>query len=126
MTYKTDRAAGWWLIVLIGYLLATNIGILLIAPTGPGSSRICYIVLLVYSLVVATFGTRLMKVLAAILAIGFIMGIVSETRDKARFRAQRAKERAEVTRQHAFPGDKALIPANTECAKVLIDVIGYV
>jgi hypothetical protein len=73
----------WWKQLIVfgtGYLVAFVIGIALISPTGPGSDRIFYVILLVYSLSVIIAGSRSFKAVGIILALVFLYGAISETR----------------------------------------------
>jgi hypothetical protein len=73
------------LLIGFGYFAVAVFGTLLIAPCGPGSDRIRYIVLLIYSLLIAFLYTGFTRALGVVLAIVFICGVISETIAKNRF-----------------------------------------
>ncbi len=73
------------LLVGLGYLATALLGSMLIAPMGPGSDRIAYLCLLVYSLLVAVFCARLVRVVALLLAALFLIGVVVETKAQRDF-----------------------------------------
>jgi len=115
---KNRRVSVWFstwpwahqmVLVLVGYAMAGLLGTALVAPTGPGSSRICYLVLLGYSLVVVLFGARLMKVFAGILAIVFVIGIVSETKARESYLVKMIeRERTEFMKRRATQPSKEI------------------
>ena len=72
----------WRQLVLlaVGYLVVSVIGAMLITPTGLGSDRIVYVCLLIYSVCVMPFCSKLTRVIAVLLAILFIAGIFVETK----------------------------------------------
>ena len=90
----------WWkqvLLILVGYLCVFHLGALLIAPTGPGSDRIVFILLLVYSLVLAILGSRIVKVIGLLLALVFIIGVILSTKERWDFE-RRMEEKAQQQR----------------------------
>ena len=76
------------------------VGTLLVAPTGPGSDRILYILLLGYSCLLIVIGTRPVRVLAAVLAVTFLVGALYATKEKSDFK-HRVAEKVERVQKEA-------------------------
>lgn len=86
----------WWIqivLVLFSYVIVASIGALFIAPTGAGSDRILYIILLVYSCFLILFGTRTARVLGIVLGMLSLIGVLYETKEKQDFH-HRMEEKA--------------------------------
>jgi disulfide bond formation protein DsbB len=87
----------WWkqvLLILGGYVCVFHLGVLLISPTGPGSERIVFILLLVYSFVLAILGSRIVRVIGLLLALVFIIMVILSTKERWDFEG-RMKEKAQ-------------------------------
>jgi hypothetical protein len=79
-----------------GYLVVAMLGAAAVRPVGPGSDRIFYLFLFVYSLLLVLVCSKWMKLLAIMLAIAFLVGVIVET--KARRDSQRRLK--ECMQQH--------------------------
>ena len=86
-------------VVAVGYFGVALFGGMLIAPTGPGSDRILYVCLLVYSLLVAVFRSGLTRVISLLLAALFLTGVISETKARRDFH-QHLREQQHLKEQH--------------------------
>jgi hypothetical protein len=85
-----------FLLCLGGYAVVFFLGILLIAPTGPGSNFILFLLLLVYSCFLIYSRTKAVRVLGLVFALVFFLGATSELKAKWDFkRGQEEKTRQE-------------------------------
>jgi hypothetical protein len=78
----------WWkqlFLIMAGYLMIFILGALLIAPTGPGSDRIVYVLLLAYSCCLLLFGSRLVRIVALLLGAVLVVGVILSTAEKRDF-----------------------------------------
>lgn len=73
--------ASWQQVVLIlaSYVAVATAGSFLIAPTGPGSDRILYVVLVGYSALLIWFGSKIAKTIGLLLLLASLVGVVLST-----------------------------------------------
>lgn len=86
----------WPFLFFLGYGLAAALAAFLIAPTGPGSGRIAFIVMAVYSIIPLLLGARRVKVIALILGLLFLIGIAVETKAGLDFERAMQEQRAQT------------------------------
>ena len=81
----------------MSYIVLMWIGASFIAPTGPGSGRIVFIFMLVYSCLLLILSSRTARVFGLVVGIIALVGIIQTTKDKEKFK-RAMQERVEKLR----------------------------
>lgn len=100
----------WWqqsLLIVLSYVVVSVVGVLFTAPTGPGSGRLLFVILLVYSCVLILLNSRTAKLFGLVVGIIAIVGVIQTTKAKKDFsRAMQEKtqrQRLERSEQAQSP-----------------------
>jgi hypothetical protein len=95
------------LLIGVGYVIAGALGAEFISPTGPGSSGPVYICLMAYSLLVAVFCSRLIRLLGLLLAIVFLTAKILDDKAGQDFRRHLLEHRwaRQIERESQVNGD---------------------
>lgn len=78
----------WWhqsLLILLSYVVLSSATVLFIAPTGPGSGRILFVILLVHSCLMILLNSRTARLLGLVVGIIAIAGVIQTTKARKDF-----------------------------------------
>ncbi len=117
MTTKREKKSwsAFWRelrMVGVGYVVVSILGAMLISPIGPGSDRIAYVCLLVYSLLVALACSGFPRVLSLVLSIAFLVGVITETKAREDFERHIREKYQQKLLENVERGKSADAPRN--------------